>query len=226
MPELADDTKNPDKSLHDSLIFKFGNLGRIAIEPRYIHRRDLPYVDYLIFPRQIPAKKVTAAHLWVESRECPIFCVRTEIENFQRAGFGLHKFNVVEGFREISVEGGSILFYPAARERHLGIKGLVSDLFEAWGLRQPTSYHLKLKSRNAPPLLILVNPMLEKLDVQILNEEKPAHIIGLAGFADTEWKRVEKHFSQRILLEHEVLNLLKEKPLALSPELPEVQLSI
>jgi hypothetical protein len=201
----------------DSLIFKFGNLGKIAIEPSIMARRDLPFIDYLIFPRPIPDSKISSAHLWVESRECPIFCVKDDLDAFQKAGFGPHKFNLVDGYREVSVEGGAVSFFPAAQEKHLGMKGLLFELLDAWGLRPIRSYHLKLKTRNSEPLLVLANPILERIDVKILCEEKPAKIIALPGYPEADWKKLEKLFGMKIYLYHEALNRLNKDPRYFSP---------
>jgi hypothetical protein len=202
----------------NSLIFNYGNLGLMAIEPGPLSRRDIPFTDYLIFPRPIPANQEAAAHLWVEARECPIFCVKDDLENFLRAGFGSHKFTVLEGYREISVEGGSVTFYPAGQEKHVGIKGILSELMEAFGLRPKKSFHVKLKTRNCKPTLFLANPMIEALDVRILSEEEPGRIIALPGYPDTEWLPVAKVFGKPVELAYQVIPKIGMNPHYLNPE--------
>ncbi len=206
-------------STSDSLLFKYGKLGLIAIEPGALPRRDIPFTDYLIFPRPIIDSRAAAAHLWVEARECPIFCVGDDLEAFQKAGFGSHKFNLIDGYREISVEGGSISFYPAGREKNIGIKGILSELFEAWGLRPKKSFHVRLKTRNCPPTLFLANPMIEALDAKLLTEEKPGRIVAMSGFPEADWERAQKLFNQPIEMAYQLIPKIAANPDFLSPEI-------
>jgi len=218
------DPDSPKLKIHqkfgalESLIFKFGNLGLVAIEPGPLPRREIPYTDFLLFPRPIDDSLAAAAHLWVEARECPIFCVRKDFEAFSTAGFGPHKFNIVEGYREISVEGGSITFIPAAHEKTHGLRGILTEFFDAWGMRAKKAFHLKLKSRNQPPVLFLANPLIDSLDSKILCEESPSRIIALGGYPEAEWARVSQFFSVPIEPAHRIIKELKTNPLHLSPD--------
>jgi hypothetical protein len=170
-----------------NLILSLGSFGPLCLQPDEINEEELQRARYVVFAEPIADEKFAVAVEWAAHSQAPIFCTQSDLKRFVREGFGAYRFNTLGGFREVGFEEGSLKFIPARPPRANGLRGILRELADVWGLTARNAFHVVAKSKRGETLLYLNNPFMDRSEWSLLKEDAPRRVYGNPRYPAFYW---------------------------------------